>query len=280
VPLDGDLFVAGLDGAVRRLTETAETELDAEVSGTGKFISFVRDQNLFVIDSASGPSEADAVAAARSAGAWPSSSPNEEWTRRRPLVVADDRLCRGGTGRRKQRQAKSPARRSARKGTRVFEQRYPAAGTPNAVVDLYVVRPDGSGRVKVDSGRDQDIYLARVDWAPDGGKLFVQRQSRDQKKLDLLQVDPATGRAELLFSETSPTWVNLHNNLVPLKDGSLIWSSERSGFQHLYRWRAGAGRSSPAANGWSATSRAWMSARGGSTSPATPTPRSSGTSTG
>ena len=54
VPLEGDLFVADLSGAVRRMTETAATELDAEVSGTGNYISFVRDQNLFVIDSASG----------------------------------------------------------------------------------------------------------------------------------------------------------------------------------------------------------------------------------
>jgi dipeptidyl-peptidase-4 len=36
------------------MTQTKETELDAEVSGTGKYISFVRDQNLFVIDSAGG----------------------------------------------------------------------------------------------------------------------------------------------------------------------------------------------------------------------------------
>jgi dipeptidyl-peptidase-4 len=63
--------------------------------------------------------------------------------------------------------------------------------------------------------------------------------SRDQKKLDLLSVDPATGRSTPLFSEASPTWINLTDNLKPLKDGSLLWSSERSGFSHLYRWRSG-----------------------------------------
>jgi dipeptidyl-peptidase-4 len=54
VPLDGDLYLAGLDGSVRRLTETPETELDAEVSVTGRFLSFVRGQNLFVADVAGG----------------------------------------------------------------------------------------------------------------------------------------------------------------------------------------------------------------------------------
>jgi len=124
-------------------------------------------------------------------------------------------------------------------GTRVYEQRYPAAGTPNARVELYVVAADGSGRVKVDLGPDPDIYLARVDWTPDGATLLVQRESRDQKRLDLLSVDPATGRATILFSETSNTWLNLHDNLRALSDGSLIWTSERSGFSHLYRFRNG-----------------------------------------
>jgi dipeptidyl-peptidase-4 len=67
----------------------------------------------------------------------------------------------------------------------------------------------------------------------------VQRLSRDQKRLDVLRVDPASGSSTLLFSEESPTWVNLTDNLKPLKDGSLIWSSERSGFSHLYRWDRG-----------------------------------------
>ena len=55
----------------------------------------------------------------------------------------------------------------------------------------------------------------------------------------MLRIDPASGRSTLLYFETSPTWVNLTENFKPLKDGSLIWSSERSGFSHLYRWKGG-----------------------------------------
>jgi dipeptidyl-peptidase-4 len=124
-------------------------------------------------------------------------------------------------------------------GTRTFEQRYPVAGSANAVVDLYIMAPEGSRRVKADLGSNPDVYLARVDWTRDGKALLVQRQSRDQKKLDLLRVDPLTGRSTLLFSETNKSWINLHNNLKPLEDGSLIWSSERSGYSHLYHWGGG-----------------------------------------
>jgi len=240
VPLDGDLFIADLGGAVRRLTQTEQSELDAEVSGTGKYISFVRDQNLFVIDTAGG-TERQLTQGGGGAVSWGVAEfvANEEMDRDvGHWWSPDDRYL--AVARVDESNVRLVTRTAiGAEGTRVFEQRYPVAGSPNAVVDLYLFRPDGGGQVKVDLGPDTDIYLARVDWSHDGNRLFVQRQSRDQKKLDLLEVDPATGRSRLLFSEISPTWVNLHNNLIPLKDGSLIWSSERSGFQHLYRWRNG-----------------------------------------
>jgi dipeptidyl-peptidase-4 len=240
VPIDGDLYVAPLDGNVRRLTATAATEIDPKVSETGRYLSFLRDQNLFVMDAASGQEHAlttdggktlswgaaEFVAQeelSRDTGSW--WSPDDKY-----IAVA--------------RVDESPVaivKRAAigASGTELIEQRYPAAGTKNAIVDLYVMTPDGSSRVKADLGADPDYYLARVDWSKDGRSLFVQRLSRDQKRLDMLRIDPATGRSALLFSETSPTWVNLTENLKVLKDGSLIWSSERSGFSHLYRWKAG-----------------------------------------
>jgi dipeptidyl-peptidase-4 len=240
VPIDGDLFLAGVDGSVRRLTETQATEVDAQVSKAGRYLSFVRDQNLLVIDVASGAERkltsdgggalswgvAEFVAQeemGRSKGHW--WSPGDRY-----LAVA--------------RVDESPVKVVTRaaigaEGTRLYEQRYPVAGSANARVDLFIMRPEGGTPVKVDLGSNADIYLARVDWAKDGRSLLVQRQSRDQKKLDLLRVDPATGKATLLFSETSRTWINLHDNLKPLGDGSLIWSSERGGYQHLYRWAGG-----------------------------------------
>src|SRR3954454_22757915 len=50
MPIDGDLFVATLNGEVRRLTNTAATEIDPKVSETGRYFSFLRDHNLFVMD--------------------------------------------------------------------------------------------------------------------------------------------------------------------------------------------------------------------------------------
>ncbi len=240
VPLDGDLYLAGLDGSVRRLTDTPETELDAQISQTGRYLSFVRDRNLYVVE-ASGQNEHRLTADGGGTVSWGTAEfvAQEEMKRRighwwspgdRYIAVARVDEARVQT-----------VTRTAigTEGTRVYTQRYPAAGTPNALVELYVMAPDGTGRVKVDLGPDTDVYLARVDWTADGSALLVQRESRDQKRLDLLRVDPATGRSTILFTETSNTWLNLHDNLRALHDGSLLWTSERSGHSHIYRFRNG-----------------------------------------
>ncbi len=240
VPLDGDLFVASLDGSTKRLTNTSQGELNATVSPKGSYVSFVRDQNLFVVDTVSSIERrltrdggntlswglAEFVAQeemGRTTGHW--WSPDDS-------RIAVARVDESGVA------IVSRAAIGA-EGTQVFDQRYPRAGATNAVVDLYVMKNDGSGIVKVNLGKNPDVYLARVDWAPDGKTLFVQRQSRDQKTLDLLRVDPVTGASSVEFSETSKTWLNLHSNFRALKDGRILWSSERDGFPHLYLWQAG-----------------------------------------
>lgn len=240
VPLDGDLYLAGLDGNVRRLTNTPATELDAQISQTGRYLSFVRDQNLYVVETATG-AERRLTNDGAGTVSWGSAEfvAQEEMKRRtghwwspgdRYLAVARVDEARVHT-----------VTRTAigTDGTRVYSQRYPAAGTPNALVELYVMAADGSGRAKVDLGPGSDIYLARVNWTADGSALLVQRESRDQKRLDMLRVDPATGQSTVLFTETSRTWLNLNDNLRPLHDGSLLWTSERTGHSHIYRFRGG-----------------------------------------
>ena len=85
----------------------------------------------------------------------------------------------------------------------------------------------------MDLGDDEDIYLARVDWMPDGS-LCVQIQDREQTRLELIRFDTSTGQGVTLLTEMSDVWINLHNMFRPLADGRFIWASERSGFRHLY----------------------------------------------
>jgi dipeptidyl-peptidase 4 len=242
VPLDGDLFLATLDGQVRRLTDGAQGALNPVVSPAGGFVSFVREQNLYVQPLGGG--EARRVT--------PDGEGTVHWGEAE--FVADEEMHRrtgywwspGDARIAVARYDEAPVRVLPRaaigaEGTTLYNQRYPLAGTDNVLIDLYVLNPDGSGKVKVDLGEERDIYLARVDWSADGRTLYVQRQSRDQQVLDMLAVDPATGISRVLFTERSgeKSWINLNDNLRALKDGSLIWTSERDGHSHLYRFANG-----------------------------------------
>ena len=77
----------------------------------------------------------------------------------------------------------------------MYRQRYPAAGTANTRVELKVLEL-ASGKVTPVELELGDGYLARVDWFPDSKHLAVQRQTRDQKRLDLLKVDAASGQSQ------------------------------------------------------------------------------------
>lgn len=228
VPIDGDLYLADLTGNVRRLTDTKSSELDGMVSEKGRFVSFVRERRFHVLDlttmtdRAVTPEERDTASwglaefiaqeeLGRFRGAW--WAPDDS-------RIALTRVDESGV------EVATRASIGAEKTT-TFEQRYPRAGTDNAKVDLYLMNPDGGGLVKADLGIDPDVYLARVDWLPDASGLIVQRESRDQKTLDLIRIDASTGAATPLLTDRSGMWINLNDDLKPLKDGSFVFSSER-----------------------------------------------------
>lgn len=242
VPLDGDLYLAGIDGSVKRLTDTPDGELNPMLSPKGGYLSFVRDRRVW-IGRPGGEMQPVTPQEAAETVHWGEAEfvAQEEMDRHAGAWWAPDD-SRIAVQRFDEAQVGIVTRAAiGAEGTKTFPQRYPAAGTPNAEVALHVMKPDGSGSVAVDLGPDKDIYLARVDWAPDARTLYVQRQNRAQTRLDMLAVDPATGVSRVLFSETARDkhWINLSDNYRFLKDGSLVWWSERDGFGHLYRYRQG-----------------------------------------
>lgn len=264
-PLNGALYLYDLElsgaEAVRQLTRAEDGfATDPKVSPRGGYVSFVRDRTLYAIELASGrtlrltPKGEGTVGYAtaefvaqeemdRLTGYW--WAPDDRhvaWTRidEAPVPVA---------------------RRFEIHADRVdmVEQRYPYTGRDNVLIELYVgavvdldappatsehaladgrrVRlqdaPPTAPYRKIDLGPEKDIYLPRVDWAH-AGTLTFQRQSRDQRRLDLIAYDLGTSRQRTLVTETSDTWVNLHDDLRFLRgSGAFLWSTERSGRREL-----------------------------------------------
>ncbi|MEV7193531.1 prolyl oligopeptidase family serine peptidase [Streptomyces sp. NPDC093510] len=84
---------------------------------------------------------------------------------------------------------------------------YPAAGTPNADVRLFVLGLDGS-RTEVIWDRVRFPYLARVHWSADGAPLLLV-QSRDQCGQLYLAVDPDSGSTRMVHAEEDAEWLEL-----------------------------------------------------------------------
>jgi len=120
----------------------------------------------------------------------------------------------------------------------IFEpQRYPKAGDPNPLVQVGVV-PASGGRTRwMDLGPTSDTLLARLNWLPDSQGIAIQRLTRIQDRLDLLVADAEAGSTRLLLRQTDRYWINVSSDLRFLKDGKeFLWSDERDGFRHLYRY--------------------------------------------
>jgi dipeptidyl-peptidase 4 len=118
---------------------------------------------------------------------------------------------------------------------------YPKAGDPNPVVKLGVVHVAGGPANWIDISKypSADLLLVRVGWTPDGRRVVYAAQNRTQTWLDLNLADPGSGATQTIFRETSKFWISSDDVDVPswLKDGSFLWLSDRSGWRHLYHYK-------------------------------------------
>lgn len=238
VPLSGDLFELDVATAdARRLTDTPGAEFDPRYAPDGTRIAFVRDGELYALDLASGRERRLTTGATetvrhgvaefiaqeelgRTRGFW--WSPNGRriaYTRVDETAVPVHPLVdfRSSTG-------------------DLRLQRYPRPGEPNATVRLLVVPAGGGVPLPMNVPSGPDWYLARVGWHPNERDLVVQMMPRDQDSIRVLLVDAATGAARPFFVESSERWVDLHDDLTWLPDGDFLWTSDRTGFRHVYRF--------------------------------------------
>jgi dipeptidyl-peptidase-4 len=260
----GDLWLYDIRaGALKRLTNSKEEELEADFSPDGNWVSFVRGNNLFVVDVArmrekqltrdGGEKiyngyldwvyEEELYGRGQKRGYW--WSPDSRY-------IAFLRLD------------ESPVPKFVIPDDTVLDQKventdYPQAGDPNPLVRLGIAdvtknsvvpnpgRVPGAARLpasvlrfgdvvkfaNLSKYKPEDLLIGRVAWAPDSKNVLFQAQNREQTFLDLNSAD-LTGAVKLAFRETSPAWVSINDNPAFLDDGSAIWQSERNGWNHLY----------------------------------------------
>ncbi len=237
-PLAGDVYYwkVGSEEGAQKVVSTPEFETDIQFSPKGNYLSFIREQNLIILDLRTGKE----TALSKDGGGTIKNGmaefvAQEEMHRMTGYWWSEDESKVAFIRVDESPVAEAPRSEIYAEEIKTVVQRYPFAGTPNVKVALGIVNLADKETKWVDLGANEDIYLPRVKWTQDSDLLSYQWQSRDQKKLELRLVRYSTMQQRTLLKESSKTWLNLHDDLRFLKDGKrFLWASERDGFGHLY----------------------------------------------
>ncbi|GHO81958.1 peptidase S9 [Ktedonobacter sp. SOSP1-85] len=235
VPFDGRLYLARGGESLAPLAG-CEGAIDARLSPDGSHVAFVRTGELYVVatDGAGEPRMLTNGAIDGVTNGLAEYIAQEEMGRQAGYRWSPDGTCLAFVRADSRHIPVYPIVHQGTEHVKVEEHRYPFAGAQNAIVQLGIVAIDGQpGDVTwMDLGEEKDIYLARVNWRPDG-VLTALVQSRDQLTQRLLAFEAQSGAATTLLAEEGHPWLNLHDDLRFLRSGAFIWSSERTGFRHL-----------------------------------------------
>ncbi len=253
-PLGGELFIYDLktngSAALKQITHGEGFATDPKVSPKGRYVSFIREREVWVLDLQNGEQRAVTEGASEFiSNGVAEFIAQEEMNRYTGYWWAPDDSAIAFT---QIDESPVPVQRRFEiqaDRTDVIEQRYPSAGEANVKVKLGVVKIDHAHALRhashikkqmqwIELGENQDIYLARVDWLPNSEQLSFQKQSRDQKTVELVLANLKTGTQSALKKQSSKTWVDLNYDLFFFADNQqFIWTDVALGFKRLGLYR-------------------------------------------
>ncbi len=143
---------------------------------------------------------------------------------------------------------------------------YPKAGDANPKVRVGIVPSSGGAVAWADTSKYAAIDFLVVDlgWKSDSSAVVVRIQDREQTWLDLNVADRGNGQIRTLLRETTKAWVNRNQNPSWLADGSFLWLSERTGWKHIYHYKADGTLIQPVTQGqWEARTLSGVDETGG-----------------
>ena len=256
-----------LSRTLKRLTNNKEEEKEADFSPDGKWVSFVRGNNIYVIDPAKG-GEKQLTRDGRE-GDKAIYNGYLDWVYEEELYGRGEKRAYWWSPDSKNiaflRLDESPVPKfiipnDIPQDQDVEATFYPQAGDPNPIVKLGIADVgktslvpnagripkvgeklppsllrvgDAAKWVDTSTYKPDDLLIARVAWSPDSRAVVFQALNREQTFLDL-NAATMDGKVKKILTENSPAWVEIYDNPVFLQDGRAIWQSARNGFRHLY----------------------------------------------
>ncbi len=234
--LGGAVYLAGLlPGGQPALLATRTPAADPRPDPTGRLVAYVSDGAMRVHDVATGEDRpvADPQGAAEVSFGLAEFIAAEEMGRSRGYWWAPD-----GSALLVARVDETPVQvlhiaDPANPAAQPRAVRYPAAGTPNALVGVLIASLDGRlTTAEWDTGAFP--YLVNACWEGTDSWPLLSVASRDQREMLLLAVDPRTGTTSLVRSDTDPAWVDIVRG-VPARttDGKIVWTADSGGAKRL-----------------------------------------------
>lgn len=222
--------------STRTLVSGKEKIADAKISPNDHYVSFVRNHNLWIIDVADGKERA-----LTKGGTEEVRKGELDWVYPEELEIetaywwSPDSSAIAYLEMDESKVTQYPLVDFASFEGEAEEERYPVAGGANPIVHVKVALVNSGITHLMDTGANTDIYLPRVNWLVDSKHVAIQRLNRLQTQLDVLVADSLTGKSRVMLTEKDLYWINLSHDLHFLKDGQrFVWSSERTGYRHLY----------------------------------------------
>jgi dipeptidyl-peptidase-4 len=220
----------------RTLVE-GKTELaDAKISPDGKYVSFIRDHNLWLVGTEDGKERAFT-----SSGTEQLRKGELDWVYPEELDISTaywwspDSSCIAFFEMNESKVTQFSMLDFDSFTGEADLQRYPVPSGSNPVVRVFVGSVTGGEPHVIDTGTDTNIYIPRVNWLPDSKHIAIQRLNREQNVLDLLLADAATGKSSTLLTEKDQYWINVNDDLRFFENSKrFLWASERTGYRHLY----------------------------------------------
>lgn len=237
VSATGDLFVVDIGkGTFEQLTKTPELEQDPKLSPDNKYVSFRRGPNLYTLEIASKTvtqltkNGSDTLLNGELDWVYPEEldlgtahwwSPDSRYIAYMQFDITHEPVF--------------PQVSLLNHHGLLEPERFPQPGDPNAEVRVGIVPATGGETRWMNFGEPRGNLIARVAWLPSSSEIAVEKLPRIQNRLDLLVANIESGASHVLLHEEDPQWINVKGELQFLGNGNrLLWSSERSGFRHLY----------------------------------------------
>jgi dipeptidyl-peptidase-4 len=116
---------------------------------------------------------------------------------------------------------------------KLFQYKYPKAGQPNSTVKIGVVNVASGATTWMNLGSDSTVYIPRMGWVG-SDSLWIERMPRKQNRADLLMASIANGGTRHVMTDVDSAYVDVVDVIWINNYKQFLWKSDRSGWRQVY----------------------------------------------